>query len=377
MMNQTKFKLLLCFLIILLHGCGTGAREIDQRTMVIGMGIDFLDDQYVVSLQVPVITPQDAAATGTEFETITGKGDSVWDAISNIEAYTPTVLFFGHLKAVMIGETLAKQDLGKVLDLLDRRAPLANQVFLLIIRKKNRVEDFLNQESSLVSLPSLYMTVFFEADQKLSRTKEVRLFQFRRDTSMVSQSGVIPFAYSEPDKDIVIEDLAVFQQGELVCELNGKEAGVSLLLKNNKVDNINYTTDVEGTTISARISSEVDYTFHKTYPAEITLSIDGKGELIYVSDETFRTSKENLEKVAETLENDLKGEVERTLKKVQEVNVDPWLIGHRLWVKDFDYFKSLNWDESGFKEAVFNINVDVEIVQTGQHGTLQKKKIGR
>lgn len=373
-----KTILLSLLVFIFVSGCGVGSREIDQRTMVLGMGIDIIDDQYVVSVQVPVITPSEgAAATGTEFETITGKGDSVWEAISNIEAYTPTVLFFGHLKAVVIGERLATNDLGKVLDLLDRRAPLANQVYLLIVRKKNSVEEFLSQDSSLVSLPSLYIDRFFGADQKLSRTREVRLFQFRRDISMVSQAGVIPFSYTEPDKDIVIEDLAVFQKGKLVCELLGKEAGVSLLLKNNKVNNINYTTEVEGTTISARISSEVDFQFHKTYPAEITLDIKGEGELVYVSDEEFRTSKENLDKITNTLEEDLKKEVEQTLQKVQEVNVDPWLIGHRLWVKDYDYFRSLDWEETGFKEAIFNINVEVEIVQTGQHGTLQKRKAGR
>ncbi|MBU9714868.1 Ger(x)C family spore germination protein [Evansella tamaricis] len=373
--------IILGFFVLFLTGCATDAREIDQRTMILGMGIDITEEEeFIVTLQVPVITPSDGGAiSANEFETITGKGPSLWDAISNIEAYTPTVLFFGHLKAVVIGDTLARQGLEDVLDLLDRRAPLANQVYLAIIRSQNEVDEFLNQESRLISLPALYLERFFNADQKLSRSKEVRLFEFRRDTNMVGNAGTLPFAYS--DVNIVIEDMALFHKGKLVGEFTGSQAGKSELLKERKLDNMNYTLEIElegvEVTVSSRVGTTVDIDFEKTNPVKLTLDVSGKAEIVYLSEHDFQTSNEHLRKIEEKIEGKIKSDVEDVVKKAKDLNVEPWLIGHHIWATDYDYFKTLNWDETGWKESDITTTVEVEIEQTGQRGVLEKKKLGR
>ncbi|SDZ58260.1 germination protein, Ger(x)C family [Evansella caseinilytica] len=198
-------------------GCQLDSREIDHRTMVLGMAIDKTEEgEFIVTVQVPVIVPTEGQLGPSEFETLTQTGATVWEAISNIEAMTPTVLFFGHLKTVMFGETLAREGIGQVLDMLDRRAPLANQVLLLIIRNRIEADKFLSQESPLVNLPALYIERFFKADQKLSRSTDVKLFQYRRDSNLKGNAGLIPLAYSDRE-NIFIEDMAVFIKESLLA----------------------------------------------------------------------------------------------------------------------------------------------------------------
>ncbi|MBU9721434.1 MULTISPECIES: Ger(x)C family spore germination protein [Bacillaceae] len=376
-----KFGLVIIALI-LCTSCTTDSREIDQRTMILGMGIDKdqKTDDFIITMQVPVITPQEGGGlSASEFETISGKGETLWEAISNIEAYTPTVLFFGHLKAVVIGENLARSGVYEVLDLLDRRAPLANQVYLVVVRSRNEVNDFLDQESPLISLPSLYLDRFFNADQKLSRSREVKLFEFRRDMNMVFNAATLPFAYN--DVNIVIEDMAVFHKGKLVGELTGSEAGKSELIKHRILENMNYNVafDQEGheVTVSARVGSTVDINYEKTNPVDLTLDISGKAEIVHLSEHDFRTTKDHLNKIQEKLEEEIKEETERTIQKMKDINVEPWLIGHEIWAKNYEFYKTLDWEETGWVDSNVTVNVEIEVEQTGQRSVLEKKKLGR
>ncbi|MDG5788453.1 Ger(x)C family spore germination protein [Evansella sp. AB-P1] len=385
MIKHTNFKKISLIILIImfslsLFGCAD-TREIDQRTIVIGMGLDKTEeDEYIVTLQVPILVPNGATESGTnDFETITGKGEFVWEAITNLEASTPTVLFFGHLKAIAIGERLATEGMDHIIDLLDRRAPLANEVFLLIIRKQNDVHDFLNQESPLISLPALYIDRFFGADQKVSRTKSVRLFQFRRDHDMVSHAATIPLAYSNEDS-IFIEDLGVFHNFKLVGELKGHEAGVGMLLKDKKVDHMNYSLDIEQPNTNLKASIRVNLvnniSYDKTNPVKMNFNINGKGELVYLYPEGIYSSQETLNKIVRELEKEISQDITDTINKMKRLNVEPWLLGHRIWAMDTEYFSTLNWNETGWRDAEYDVSVNVEIEQTGQRGMLDKKKIG-
>ncbi|MCD8508660.1 MAG: hypothetical protein LRY73_01280, partial [Bacillus sp. (in: Bacteria)] len=73
----------------------------------------------------------------------------------------------------------------------------------------------------------------------------------------------------------------------------------------------------------------------------------------------------------------LEKEIRNVIAKMKEINVEPWLLGHRVWAMDYKFFDTLNWEETGWQQAEFNINVDFKVEMTGQRGMLEKKKIGR
>ncbi|UTR10505.1 Ger(x)C family spore germination protein [Evansella sp. LMS18] len=381
--KKTVFFVLLISLICL-TGCNTDSKEIDERTIIVGMGIDKNEEgQFIVSIQVPVIVSggQQGGEEGlvSEFETLSATHDTVWEAIADLEAQTPTILFFGQLKSIMIGERLAKEGIEQVMDVLDRRAPLSNDVLLLIIRKKVEVREFLKNDTQLVNLPALYIDRFFTAEQKLSRTDDVKLFEYRRDRNMISNAATIPLAYFETNT--VIEDMAVFKNGKMEGELTGIEAGISGLLKELKMENINYTVLVEGEgrllEASIRANMNLSYSFTETNPVKIHLEATGKGELVHLETHRDRASQETIDELHTKLEEKIKTDIEGTINKMKDINVEPWLIGHRIWAKDYAYFETLNWNETGWKDAQIDIKVNVEMEQTGQRILPEKIKLGR
>ncbi|ART75388.1 hypothetical protein B4U37_04730 [Sutcliffiella horikoshii] len=379
MMGQKPIYFAL-LLILFLSGCND-MREIDQRGMVLGISIDQGEEKkYKISIQLPILGKSQNGGGGPaksgEFEVLWSEGDTVWEAITNLESKTPNVLFFGHLKVIVISEKIAATSINGSLDLVDRIPDIGNKVFL-IISKDEEASKFLKTESSLIKLPALYVNRFFRADKKLSRTQPIKVFQYRRDRNTVSSAAVIPFAKTI-DSEIIIEDMGVLKDDSLVEILKGNEVAASQLIKGEKVEEMNYITHIEskGKKVSvslSRIMLESKVDLKKITPVTFEIYVKGEGNLVELS--AGETSKGFIEKLESQLNKEIKTDIEQTIEKMKKANVEPWLLGHRIWIKDQTYFESLKWKEEGFKEALFTVNVDIRIDTTGQKGLFNKSPI--
>ena len=379
MINKNTIYLVL-LLMLCLSGCND-MREIDQRGMVLGISIDQGEEKkYKISIQLPILGKGQngggSPAKSGEFEVLRSEGDTVWEALTNLESKTPNVLFFGHLKVIVISEKIAASSINGSLDLVDRIPDIGNKVFL-IISKDEDASKFLKSESSLIKLPALYVNRFFQADKKLSRTKPIKVFQYRRDRNTVSSAAVIPLAQTI-DSEIIIEDMGVLKEDTLVEKLEGKEVAASQLIKGEKVEEMNYITHLEtnGREVSvslSRIMLESDVDFVKASPVTFDIHVTGEGNIVELS--AGETSKDFIEKLEAQLNQEMKMDIEQTIEKMKNANVEPWLLGHRIWIKDQALFESLNWKEEGFKKALFSVKVDIRIDTTGQKGLFNKSPI--
>lgn len=374
-----KMLTLLCFII--LFGCAPDSKELDQRSTILGLAIDQgAEKLFSISIQLPILTESggegSSSPQGGNFETFTTEADSMWEGLSKLEAMTPSVLFFGHLKAILISESVAKTHLKKIFDSLEREAAIGNQIFLLIV--EDQAGEFMKKESPLVSLPSLYLDRFFQADQKLSRTSDVKLFEYRRDSNMISETASLPIAKLN-NEQILIEGMAIIKDDKLVSKLDPSEVGFSELLKKNKLDFMNYDVvlenDVTVTYSRIRLKQVVDY--KQTNPVQISLNISGTGEIVEVNDVDQKVDasfiKEADEAVGQKMEEDLKD----IIAKMQEINAEPWLFGHRIWALSPKYYETLDWERSGWSNAKVDISVEFKTSNTGEKGAMNKKKIGR
>ncbi|NLP49854.1 Ger(x)C family spore germination protein [Bacillus sp. RO1] len=367
-------------LLVCLSGCND-MREIDQRGMVLGISIDQGEEKkYKISIQLPILTKGQNGGgrlgNSGEFEVLWSEGDTVWEALTNLESKTPNVLFFGHLKVIVISEKIAESSINGSLDLVDRIPDIGNKVFL-IISKDEEASKFLKTDSSLIKLPALYVNRYFHADKKLARAKPMRIFQYRRDTNTVSAAAVIPMAKTI-ESEIIIENMAVLKEDRLVEILQGNEVAASQLIKGEKVEELNYVTEIESkgklVTVSlSRIMLESNVDLQKVAPVTFDIQVSGKGNIVELS--AGETSKDFIKKLEAKLNQDIKTDIIQTIEKLKNANVEPWLLGQKIWIKDQTFFDSLKWKEEGFKEAIFNVNVDFTIDTTGQKGLFNKSPI--
>jgi len=377
-----KNRWVLLLFIFLMIGCAPDSRELDHRSVIMGVAVDEGENErFSVSIQLPILTEGGEGGLSPqarEFEIFTTEANTLWDALADLEAITPSVLFFGHLKAVLVSEQLAKEDLPLILDLFGRESTVGNQVFLIVV--DGSAKEFIVKESPLVNLPSLYLERYFRAEQKLSRSRGVMLFEYRRDSNMISRAATLPLAKLK-DEQIAIEGMAVFKDHQLVEKLKPTEVGFSELLKNNQIDFMNYTVTMDEENeefISlSRINLKQDVEIKRTKPVHFSIRIQGNGEILSANDINRNVDTSLIQKVEEEVSKQFTEQLEDLIKKMQLANAEPWLLGHRIWANHPEYFSQLKWNEKGWQEATFDIKVDFEVDNTGQRGFINKQKLGR
>ncbi|TGA96926.1 Ger(x)C family spore germination protein [Sporolactobacillus shoreae] len=116
-------SLLISVLILYLQGCAD-LKEINNIIIVTATGLD-LNDEGKVEATVQLFLPQ-AAASGSsgsqsasqtiQSSVLSGSGDTISEAINNIEKHVSRQLFRGHDRAIIIGRRMAEKRIKDVLD---------------------------------------------------------------------------------------------------------------------------------------------------------------------------------------------------------------------------------------------------------------------
>lgn len=122
MSKRMVSALLLFGCITLLSGCWN-RRELNDISVAVAMGLDKSGEEYIISVQM--VNPGEVAAKvgggkGAAVVTLTERGDTVFEALRRITTQTPRKLNLSHLRAVVFGEELSKEGIGKTLDFLSR-----------------------------------------------------------------------------------------------------------------------------------------------------------------------------------------------------------------------------------------------------------------
>lgn len=107
-MKKNLIVLSLIFLILILSGCWS-KRELNDLALVAALGIDFIDGEYAISVQV--IDPSQVSLKSANGQapvvTYHAEGKTVFEAVRKILALSPRKLYFAHLQLVVVGEELA------------------------------------------------------------------------------------------------------------------------------------------------------------------------------------------------------------------------------------------------------------------------------
>ena len=146
-------KLIICFsMCISLSGC-SGAREINDLEIVIGMGVDKDKDTGDILLTAQVVK-KDAAVGGAgnggggggdgkSFWNVSSNGKSIFDAVRQITHKTGNRLFVSHNQVVIFGYDIVKEGLQKYIDFFLRAHEMRPTALILIAEK--RLQKFWTQ----------------------------------------------------------------------------------------------------------------------------------------------------------------------------------------------------------------------------------------
>lgn len=166
-MNRIRKLAVAALCLLLVTGCWS-RRELNELLIVLGVGIDWVDDQYLVSFQVVNPSEISAQKRGGERPPVTlyqGRGHTVFEAARALTAEAPRKVYMGHLQIYVMSEAAARRGVRKIIDhsLRDNELRLD---FDLIVAKNASAADILQIYTPLDKLPSNNMLRSLQTSEK-------------------------------------------------------------------------------------------------------------------------------------------------------------------------------------------------------------------
>lgn len=155
-----RFERIVIVLVCLLASvCASGcrdAREIESVGFVLGLGIDeTADGRIEVWAQVALPSAKPAEEEKQQSWTARSVGDTVWDAVRQLNSKSTKVLFRAHIRALVFGERFARGGVARALDVLARDAQFRYKSWVFVT--SDPVGDVLEVETKQSSSAALFL----------------------------------------------------------------------------------------------------------------------------------------------------------------------------------------------------------------------------
>ncbi len=365
-------------MVILLLSCllqGCGAREIEKKAFVIGVGIDHGKSQADASLPVingtfQVAVPRALKPEVTNekaYQNFEGKGHDISEQISNIAQFSNKELYFAHNQIILVSDQVAKQPqrMERLLDFFVRHEDIRRSVRVFIT--KGETKDFLDVENN-EKLPSLYIDTLSANTQNHSRTANIMRLGDLQEDFLAHRSFVLPVLHYKNKEEIKLGGAAIIkgESSKLTQILNEKDTEALNILKGEfqkgmllikLKDNLYiYKVNKSKSKITRESSENGQLTF------KITVNLEGE---IQEVNKQMDTRTISADRVKEDVEKQIAAKTEQFIQKLQtQYKTDILGLGvymekhhHKTWFK----LKN-NW-ETG-RNHFSQVKIDTEIHST-------------
>ncbi|WP_286229794.1 Ger(x)C family spore germination protein [Neobacillus mesonae] len=376
-------------LLFLLTGCWN-RKELNELAIVVGLAIDKIDDEYLITVQV-VNPGQIAAKEGGDGKVpvvvYQDKGDTFFEAIRRITTVSPRKLYFSHLRFLVYGEELAKEGIGESIDSLTRDQELRTD-FYITVAKGRRGGDILKVLTELEKIPVNQLYDSLEASQKawaptITITLDQLISELISDGMDAKLTGIIitgdetegealeNVQRTVPRTRLKYQDIGIFKGDRLVGWLNEAESkGLNEALGNVKSTVIEVPCPEKG--IAAielvRTKSDIKTVLLKDKPKGV-VQYEAEANVGNVQCRTLDlTNPQTIRDLEIKTENDIKRNIRAALKLSQkDFNADIFGFGEALHRSNPDYWKKIknNWKPQYYKNLPVDLNIKVKIRRIG------------
>lgn len=237
----------LAFLLFLILGSKTV--PLADRAVVMGIGIDKIENGYKVTAQI--IMPTDSESKSAGYIVLSSDGESVSEALMSVSIEAGRQLSVSHCNAVVLGFEVIQHDAVNALDYMVRNAYLSENA--LIVAAANTAEEVLNAKPAFAEMSSLYLQTMLTkyGDYSIRSGRNIKEFLVSYNTrskgnwlsltTVTETAGEVSGEQSaeEPEFIFSFDDTAVFKGGDYVTKLDERGTrGINYVEKHIKEGSI-------------------------------------------------------------------------------------------------------------------------------------------
>lgn len=391
--------LILCTL--LLTGCWN-RRELSDVAIVSGFGVDWVPDsnRYRLTMQIvnPTAIPSAQSGTGgggggggsqaAPIIVISAEGRTLYEAVREGTKLTTRQLYFAHLRAIVIGETLARRGIEELFDSLVR----SDEVRLtskLYVARGTSAEAVLSMSTVFEQNPAEALVSKMEFTQDIwgesineevddvvralvsKGSDELALGGIRIMTMQDGNASPVGNNKTRPDAILAAEGIAMFKGDRLQGWLDDEQARGAMWIMNE----INNTGIIIGCS-SGEGDIAIEVTRSKTSvnprvedgQVHFELHIQQEGTLKEVNCAADLNKLEEIRSIEKRWGQETKKQVLQAMKAAQKLESDIFGLGKVVQRKDSAAWSRLQqqWQRK-FAQAGMEIKVDASIRQPGMN----------
>ena len=304
-----KKIILIVMILFITSGC-YDYQELNEINIISGVGIDYKDDEYEVSLEV-INSEKDGTSSKISTEIIKGKDSDIADAFNEAIAASDKEVYMERIKLLILSNDVAVNGIDKLIDYTIRDIHLTNN-FPIVITEN--VDELLNIEVDNDTISNQILnTIQTQADK--NKIEDINLIACH----LLSKKRDISFPFVEivEDDKIKISDIGYFTEDKLTNYMDNKIYNF-IVLDNDKTNFVN-----ENNVITI-YEKKIKYDVSKD---KITINILGYGEAKEINKEYNLNDKSNYGKIEKLINEKIEDEINDFLKETYDNNSD--LLGFR------------------------------------------------
>src|SRR5574344_2681987 len=309
-------KKILLFLIIIIFTSGCyDYQEINNMAIIVGIGLDYKDDQYIMSYEILNIQKSnEEGEKEAKSYTITAMGKNVTEAEVNAEKQVAKKVSFSHLEILLIGNGLANHGLNDMADYFIRNNKITNNFFMVLV-KNNTPEEIMSFHSLSEPINSLAIFNILKTSNTNISLKTKDEFDYQVATIKENLNDIVIPSVTL-NKEIDLSNLAVFKGDKFKYFLTeNEEQTYGIITK--KINNNSFSND-SGTIEINRNNTNIDFKDNK-----ININIKIYNKLLKLNDLSVNLKDaEDLNKLEIIYKEQLYNMVNKLLDNAKKADCD-------------------------------------------------------
>lgn len=330
-----------CFLVfvvllkpLLLGGCWDRV-EINDVALITGLGIDQKNKQTVeltAEMHIPKVIGGggggEGGTGGPQTVVRSGEGNTIVDAISNLQLKLPREVFWGQTKVIVFGEKMAKGGIRVPLDFLTRHPEPRLRAHVFVA--KGTAKDVLALHPPLERSPSEVLREIAKSEEMMN----VALKELLQMLSGDAQAAALPMVRILPPEEgmdplqtiAYTNQTAIFKKDKMVGEISDRITR-GLLWIRNEIKRANVS--IKPSEGKGYVSTTMLHAHTELIPKieggkwKMTVQAVTEGDVIVNGSNLNLMNPKFIQMLQKELEKDIHHRITQTLEKVQtEMKVD-------------------------------------------------------
>lgn len=367
-------------LMLTLTGCqgyGADGREIRERLIIQGIGVDREEGGYLLTLQafnMAVSGGQDSGLSGNVTKVYESRGETVADAMRNVTLTAGRRPLYSHNWLIVFGEEVARAGLGETLDFFVRDYATRSTVDLAVARGK--AADIIRSPVDKSSIPAREIQMALEMGRVNAKTLQLPLYRavalLEDPTSDVYLPLLKPVVDKGQGMDTVLADgLAIFRNGSYVGDLDAMQTR-SFLFLTDQVESGDLVVQGEpfGKASLEIIQSDtsIETGIQNGLP-DYHITVDCVCDVHEIEGADFGGIESSVREAIEAAASDM---LEKQLLQTARLCLSSYRsgvlrLGNRLWLAEPETFRRLSdaWRDV-LPQITFHVEVQTSIRRSGQ-----------